>query len=94
MDSSDHESIGGARDNLMQLLGEEELRDAPILVLANNQVRKLKLLMYHSLYMTGDMSGATLMPLLHNIARVIGSGVHQAVPILFCIPLPLNWHMA
>ena len=67
VDSSDHESIGGARDELMHLLGEEELRDAPILVLANNQVRKLKLLMYHSLYMTGDISGATLMPLLHNI---------------------------
>ena len=67
MDSSDHESIGGAKDDLMHLLQEEELRHAPILVLANNQVRKLKLLMYHSLYMAGDTSGATLMPLLHNI---------------------------
>ena len=38
---------GGARDELMHLLGEEELKDVPILVLANNQVRKLKLLMYH-----------------------------------------------
>ena len=41
MDSNDRERIGEAKDELMRMLGEEELRDATILVFANKQVREL-----------------------------------------------------
>ena len=41
VDSNDRERIQEARDELMRMLGEEELRDATILVFANKQVREL-----------------------------------------------------
>ena len=40
VDSNDRERIGEARDELMRMLGEEELKDATILIFANKQVRK------------------------------------------------------
>ena len=39
MDSNDRERIGEARDELVRMLAEEELRDATVLVFANKQVK-------------------------------------------------------
>lgn len=38
MDSNDRERIGEAREELMRMLGEDELRDAVLLIFANKQV--------------------------------------------------------
>ena len=38
VDSNDRERVGEAREELMRMLGEDELRDATLLVLANKQV--------------------------------------------------------
>ena len=37
MDSSDKERVDVAREELMRMLGEDELRDAVVLVFANKQ---------------------------------------------------------
>ena len=39
VDSNDRESILEAKDELSRMLAEDELRDAVLLVFANNQVR-------------------------------------------------------
>ena len=39
MDSNDRERVGEAREELMRMLNEDELRDAALLVFANKQVR-------------------------------------------------------
>ena len=39
MDSNDRERIGEAREELMRMLAEDELRDAVLLIFANKQVR-------------------------------------------------------
>ena len=39
VDSNDRERIGEARDELVRMLAEEELRDATVLVFANKQVK-------------------------------------------------------
>ena len=39
MDSNDRERVGEAREELMRMLAEDELRDAVLLVFANKQVR-------------------------------------------------------
>ena len=41
VDSNDRERIGEAREELMRMLAEDELRDAVLLVFANKQVRLL-----------------------------------------------------
>jgi GTPase SAR1 family protein len=41
VDSNDRERINEAREELMRMLAEDELRDAVILVFANKQVRNL-----------------------------------------------------
>ena len=38
VDSNDRERVGEAREELMRMLGEDELRDATLLVFANKQV--------------------------------------------------------
>ena len=38
MDSNDRERVGEAREELMRMLNEDELRDAVLLVFANKQV--------------------------------------------------------
>ena len=38
VDSNDKERIGEAKDELSRMLGEDELRDAVLLVFANKQV--------------------------------------------------------
>ena len=38
MDSNDRERVGEAREELMRMLAEDELRDAVLLVFANKQV--------------------------------------------------------
>ena len=38
MDSNDRERVSEARDELMRMLAEDELRDAMLLVFANKQV--------------------------------------------------------
>lgn len=38
VDSNDRERIGEAREELMRMLAEDELRDAVLLVFANKQV--------------------------------------------------------
>lgn len=38
MDSNDRERIGEAREELMRMLAEDELRDAVLLIFANKQV--------------------------------------------------------
>ena len=48
VDSNDRERIGEAREELMRMLNEDELRDAVLLVFANKQV-SLKLPLYISL---------------------------------------------
>ena len=40
VDSNDRERAGEARDELNRMLGEDELRDATLLVFANKQVWK------------------------------------------------------
>ena len=42
MDSNDRERVGEAREELMRMLAEDELRDAVLLVFANKQVHFLK----------------------------------------------------
>ena len=39
VDSNDRERVGEAREELMRMLAEDELRDAVLLVFANKQVR-------------------------------------------------------
>lgn len=41
VDSNDRERVGEAREELMRMLAEDELRDAVLLIFANKQVRKL-----------------------------------------------------
>lgn len=41
VDSNDRERIGEAREELMRMLSEDELRDAVLLIFANKQVRQL-----------------------------------------------------
>ena len=50
VDSNDRERVGEAREELMRMLNEDELRDASLLVFANKQVRLLiiKLVLYQS----------------------------------------------
>jgi hypothetical protein len=43
VDSNDRERIGEAREELSRMLGEDELRDAVLLVFANKQVRNVYL---------------------------------------------------
>lgn len=43
VDSNDRERIGEARDELMRMLNEDELRDAVLLVFANKQVSFVKI---------------------------------------------------
>lgn len=43
VDSNDRERIGEAREELMRMLAEDELRDAVLLIFANKQVCKLLL---------------------------------------------------
>jgi signal recognition particle receptor subunit beta len=40
VDSNDRERIGEARDELMRMLAEDELREAVLLIFANKQVTK------------------------------------------------------
>lgn len=41
VDSNDRERIGEAREELMRMLAEDELRDAVLLIFANKQVSSL-----------------------------------------------------
>lgn len=41
VDSNDRERVNEAREELMRMLAEDELRDAVLLVFANKQVRHL-----------------------------------------------------
>lgn len=41
VDSNDRERIGEAREELMRMLSEDELRDAVLLIFANKQVTSL-----------------------------------------------------
>jgi signal recognition particle receptor subunit beta len=41
VDSNDRERVNEAREELMRMLAEDELRDAVLLVFANKQVRSL-----------------------------------------------------
>lgn len=43
MDSNDRERIGEAREELMRMLAEDELRDAVLLIFANKQVREINI---------------------------------------------------
>lgn len=42
MDSNDRERVGEAREELMRMLAEDELRDAVLLVFANKQVNNIR----------------------------------------------------
>jgi GTPase SAR1 family protein len=42
VDSNDRERVGEAREELMRMLNEDELRDAVLLVFANKQVPDFK----------------------------------------------------
>lgn len=42
VDSNDRERVGEAREELMRMLAEDELRDAVLLIFANKQVRKMR----------------------------------------------------
>lgn len=44
MDSNDRERCAEAREELLRMLAEDELRDAVLLVLANKQVKHSKCL--------------------------------------------------
>jgi len=49
VDSNDRERVGEAREELMRMLAEDELRDAVLLVFANKQVRwQCYMLLIHS----------------------------------------------
>ena len=41
VDSNDRERVGEAREELMRMLAEDELRDAVLLIFANKQVRTI-----------------------------------------------------
>ena len=45
VDSNDREGVGEAREELMRMLNEDELRDAVLLVFANKQVSIYRLLL-------------------------------------------------
>lgn len=50
VDSNDKERVFEAKEELMRMLGEDELRDAVLLIFANKQVNiKIKGNMYHCL---------------------------------------------
>ena len=42
VDSNDRERVGEAREELMRMLAEDELRDAVLLIFANKQVMTTK----------------------------------------------------
>ena len=46
VDSNDRERVNEAREELMRMLAEEELRDAVLLIFANKQVGTIKCLFY------------------------------------------------
>ena len=48
VDSNNREWIGEAREELFRMLNEDELRDAALLVFANNQVKMNSLSFFHS----------------------------------------------
>lgn len=47
VDSNDRERIGEAREELMRMLAEDELRDAVLLIFANKQVNNLLINLLH-----------------------------------------------
>jgi len=44
VDSNDRERVGEAREELMRMLAEDELRDAVLLVFANKQVNSISII--------------------------------------------------
>lgn len=52
VDSNDRERIGEAREELMRMLAEDELRDAVLLIFANKQVNftLLSIILYWETY--------------------------------------------
>lgn len=50
VDSNDRERIGEAREELMRMLAEDELRDAVLLIFANKQVHFVLIYFYHNYY--------------------------------------------
>ena len=50
VDSNDRERVGEAREELMRMLNEDELRDAVLLVFANKQVTYIPCLHLHTHY--------------------------------------------
>lgn len=48
VDSNDRERVNEAREELMRMLAEDELRDAVLLVFANKQARKTRHADMHS----------------------------------------------
>lgn len=49
VDSNDRERVGEAREELMRMLAEDELRDAVLLIFANKQVLNTFLLLISSI---------------------------------------------
>lgn len=47
VDSNDRERIGEAREELMRMLAEDELRDAVLLIFANKQVSSLLIFSFY-----------------------------------------------
>ncbi|KAK2163289.1 hypothetical protein LSH36_82g03000 [Paralvinella palmiformis] len=59
VDSNDRERIGEAREELMRMLSEDELRDAMLLVFANKQkchCQRASIMMVHSMICNGILS--------------------------------------
>ena len=46
VDSNDRERVGEAREELLRMLSEDELREAVLLVFANKQVRGISVYIY------------------------------------------------
>lgn len=60
VDSNDRERVGEAREELMRMLAEDELRDAVLLVFANKQVHwQCYMLLIHSAHCTASDSLVT-----------------------------------
>lgn len=80
VDSNDRERIGEAREELMRMLAEDELRDAVLLIFANKQVSKFVLSFERKMLISDDIKRMIIqdLPNAMNAAEITDKlGLHS-----------------
>lgn len=83
VDSNDRERVNEAREELMRMLAEDELRDAVLLVFANKQVRCLPC-------PDGRHHGALGVTVWRGLTTVVHLVVWERQAVGFFMPLPCS----